>query len=577
MPTHNTWQRHNFVWLLPCLFFAFRDVMKIKILLICILLVSCSRKSQRISDLEHIYAEGVNYPAMALHQLKEMPDTAEFSLPERALYILAISEAKLNQGILPDTLALAASQKYYENHLGSKNREKYARAVICRGRVEAAIRNAQCAVGCYRQVIEVLSDKGELNYGLANLYLAELYDMCNLRYGDIYRLCATALRSFERVGAKRYQAIALSELMCVSRLYNRAYSDSCWLLSSKIATELGDSMLCYENKELMAVCSALEGRPVEAKSLALDCIGPGRRYAGTGPYRALIMSYAMLGKVDSAQYWLDLTTPDEHYAYDRVLDAYALSCVAFAKGDLRQALELLSRSGQRIDSISESEEVRKAIDAELSNYDKVVDGSKSSKTELYVWPWVFVLAILLAFVVSRYRHKKRVRELYEAFRSQGKVDKQMLGSRYGKTPELARILDEHVALMNLLVDLCREESPEQFAVKFKNLVKVERGGNDSNLFWNTINDYVSSYYGKIVADVVDNSEEISARELKIVKLLCFGFSTADVAVLMRYGGPGSVRMAMSRLARKMHLADARALRDFIEERRDYCGSATDVG
>lgn len=158
------------------------------------------------------------------------------------------------------------------------------------------------------------------------------------------------------------------------------------------------------------------------------------------------------------------------------------------------------RSGQRIDSISESEEVRKAIDAELSNYDRVVKESKSSKTEQYVWPWVAVLAILLAFVVSRYKHKKRVRELYEAFRTKGKVGQPMLDCRHGKTPELTRILDEHAALVNVLVDLCREESPEQFAVKFKNLVKVERGGNDDNLFWTTINDYVNSYYGKIVAD-----------------------------------------------------------------------------
>lgn len=544
--------------------------MKIKILLICILLASCGRENQRLCDLERIYAEGVNYPATALQQLKEMHDTAEFSLPERALYALAISEAKLNQGVMPDTFALAASQKYYKNHWGHENRERYARAVICKGRVAAWGHNAQAAVRCYRQVIEDMSDEGELNYGLANLYLAELYDMCNLRYGDIYRLSAKALRTFEQVGAKRYQAIALSELVCVCRSYNRAYSDSCWRSSIKIATELGDSMLYYENKELMAVCYALEDHPVKAKSLAFDCIKRGRRYVGTGTYRALIMSYAMLGQVDSAEYWLDHTTPDDHYAYDRVLDAYAQSRVALAKGDLRQAFELLSRGEQRIDSISESEAVRKVVDAEVSIYDRVVKESKLSKAKLQVLPsvcGVIVLIILLAFVVSWYKHKKRVRELYEAFRCQADVGRQPIDCCQKQNPELMRILDEHAALMSSLVKLCREDSPEQFAVKFKNLVKVERGGNENNLFWKTINDYVNSYYGKIVAEVVDQSGNISASELKIVKLLCFGFSTTDIAVLMRYGSPGSVRMAMSRLARKMHLTDASELRDFIEERR----------
>lgn len=549
--------------------------MKVKILLMCILLLaSCGRNYQRLNELDRIYSMGINYPADALKQLDSVRDFDSFNSSEKALYALAKSEFLLDCDSMPDSTKLNVAVQYFENNQEGKCKELYARALICSGRVDVLNRNFVAAVEKYRKVIGNLSEESDLSYGLANMYLAELYDKCSLRYGDIYGLCTIALKVFEQNNAKRCQALALSKLMFVTRSYSRTYSDSCWRKSMELSSELGDPYVLYKNKELMAMCCAFEDRPHEAKALALDCVNNGENYVGAGAYVALAMSYASLGNPDSARFWTSRVRTKWDDSCDPVFEMYAQSGVAYAQGDFKRAFDLLWQGEERIDSIEETEDVRKVSDVEISTRNKTTTAAKFKEKEwsaLLYGSVIIVIVAVAAFIVMRRMHKKRVQELCDAFRSERRVSRcPDIDSGVVENEKIRRILEEHTALMNSLVKISCTESPERFAERFKELVYEDRNDEDVSLYWKTINEYVNNHYGKVVADVVDCTTNLSDKELKIVKLLCFGFSAADIAVQLQYSSPGSVRMTMSRLARKMGLADAQTLRDFIEEKRLGC-------
>ena len=345
---------------------------------------------------------------------------------------------------------------------------------------------------------------------------------------------------------------------------NRQLADSCVRESQTIALKLGMTPLYYADREIQAAFCVTDGRYAEARDIALDCLRNGSQYVTNSTYNALSMAYSGMGNVDSAALWLnhvDRNNPRD--TYDDIFDTYAKSCVAFARLRYKEALHYSYLGARKADSLLETPVVRQITDAESDTQDRLLYGSRE-----YRRGWWHPLAIVVVFVIAvfvylllRKRHKRETRELQAMFQFHKTQSNKEIKKLMEREEGLSAKIRDHVAAMNLLVVKSLSMSPGEFYEFFNREVNSENTTTGS--YWKELNEYITAYYGPVADKLIQMGDNLTERESQILKLLLLDFSTADIAVVLHYSSPGSVRMTLGRLSRKLGMPDLTTMRDYV--------------
>ena len=504
----------------------------------------------------------------------------------RARHALLLTQAQFKCYAFPsnDSLINIARNYYARHHSSAQDRELYTRSLIYSGAVAQMTDNPQQAMQWYLEAESTADPNDHFNLGYTNLRIAELYEGEFVTDStDIVRL-KQALPHFVKAGSDYYQAVCLTGIGGLYRTHNNDSALHYLQQAISFSKEHGLTYNYYEALDkLCGLYYYLEDYS-KSKDLATKIYRENQGVYDDTKYISLgIRSFAKLGMIDSAEYYLKLMPPPQNVV-DSMTQLDMLAEISCAKHDYQNYSVYAMKCASMADSVMlNSYQVQlKDTEEKYNNTLLKLNNSRLKFNLLLLFTILLILVLLLLLLLQRYRNIKR--QIKQANSEKDSIQSEM--QRLALEQELAKVRLEQLetekgqlASDNERLEIEKEErehalaqaslmanknkgdvnTPELLAchyallrelseklqcddrnVSFLTAIFTSRKrynltiGKLSKEFWANLEYVVNTGYQGIITHVKQNCPKCSEVDARFIALSCLGFSNEVIKLCLDF-------------------------------------------
>ena len=530
------------------------------LLLVLLSLAGCSAPVDgRLAEADSLLCTGMQEKAFAI--LKSVSPGSLRGRGNRAYYALLYTQAqyKCYEPIRSDSL-IDIAVDYYD---GSDDYDKRLRSLIYKGAALADMGDRLEAADWYKKAEETADTADYDNLGYINLRLGYLYSDSYIDNKAHIMKFKKALTLFNKAGNKKYQLSCISALGAIYRKFDKDTAEYYLKEAVSLSKELNDTTDYFYNLEMLSYLYELKGEYDKSKDMYVYIINYGKSHLyDEKAYYDAARSYAKLGMVDSAQYYLNLTNSRKAVSpQERTARMLAQIAVSKAEGNYKTAYYLNDSLNSYVDSVinaSKSTELY-AIEKKFDKQRLELQNAEMRGQRLY-----YVIAILLLlFIVTLLsiafvKHKNTLKS-YELLLEQARNEKLTMDRlledavRQNASNDLIETLKHQIVTIRHLLEYSyRSIKPEDFMQEFKNCVSAVK---TKDSYWADLRSFVNAAYNGVINTVESQYPELSEVELNFIGLMCCGFSNIEIMVCMGYTNERSVCNRRLSIAKKMNLKE----------------------
>jgi hypothetical protein len=504
----------------------------------------------------------------------------------RARHALLLTQAQFKSYLFPsnDSLINIARNYFANHHSSAQDHELYTRSLIYSGAVAQMTDNPQQAMQWYLEAESTADPNDHFNLGYTNLRIAELYEGEFVTDStDIVRL-KQALPHFVKAGSDYYRAVCLTGIGGLYRTHNNDSALHYLQQAISFSKEHGLTYNYYEALDkLCGLYYYLEDYS-KSKDLATKIYRENQGVYDDTKYISLgIRSFAKLGMIDSAEYYLKLMPPPQNVV-DSMTQLDMLAEISCAKHDYQNYSVYAMKCASMADSVMlNSYQVQlKDTEEKYNNTLLKLNNSRLKFNLLLLFTILLILVLLLLLLLQRYRNIKR--QIKQANSEKDSIQSEM--QRLALEQELAKVRLEQLetekgqlASDNERLEIEKEErehalaqaslmanknkgdvnTPELLAchyallrelseklqcddrnVSFLTAIFTSRKrynltiGKLSKEFWANLEYVVNTGYQGIITHVKQNCPKCSEVDARFIALSCLGFSNEVIKLCLDF-------------------------------------------
>jgi tetratricopeptide (TPR) repeat protein len=483
---------------------------------------------------------------------------------DRAYYDLLITEAKYKVYIpaTSDSLINVAVDYFSDN----KDREKNTRAMIYKGAVMSELGNAEEAMKWYKRAESNAAKDDYYNLGYSKMRIAELYQNQFIADSTAILKYKEALPYFNRLSNVNYQLKCLGEIGGIYRKFN---DDSAMFYinkSIKLAKETGHNYDLYVSYTILAGYYYFKNDYKKAKDIAVFTINNGAEYLdATESYYFASDSYAILGNVDSAEYYLKMF-PKSLNAPQRIEYYGSLADIEKAKGNLSKFIVYFKKSEFINDSIANNSLQFRLHDTE-QKYDNLGlslrnEQMKSEINRLAMAALIAVILVLVTLIIiMRYRHNAKVDKIeIDAMRYELEQSLEMISAKDDINADLKRTIDSQISITKDLVETSYkyEFDTAKFMKRFRESMTEGKSGSD---FLASMRPYVNATHNDMLTRIQSEFPALTSDDIDVISMVCCNFPLNVMMLYLGYTNTHSVSNKKHLIAKKL---GAQTIEDYIK-------------
>lgn len=290
--------------------------------------------------------------------------------------------------------------------------------------------------------------------------------------------------------------------------------------------------------------------------------------------------YRGCNDLDSARICAEyrLAVSDIYSDYD-IAGCYAqLSDIEKRSGNYRRAFDYLDRAESMADSLgriadtNDIRETEKGFAAQRLGDEIEILAARNRLQKVSFLLVVVVVICLGVFVFFRYRQMRRhkanaeaelrtINETYRQLVVQHGIVKEQLDTRNEDERLLFEAIESRLAGLRSLMGSVHDMKPSAFVAEFRNRMAVNPRAENA---LNDLQYVVNRKYSGIIDLLKSLHPALSAKDLDLCALLCFGFSQTGICYIYGYSDIGTFYNKRSRLRKKMNLPEDYSIEDYIK-------------
>ena len=504
----------------------------------------------------------------------------------RARHALLLTQAQFKCYAFPsnDSLINIARNYYADHHSSAQDHELYTRSLIYSGAVAQMTDNPQQAMQWYLEAESAADPNDHFNLGYINLRIAEIYQSEYITDSTDLVRYKQALPHFVKAGSDYYQAICLTGIGGLYRTHNN--DSALYYLQQAISfsKEHGLTYNYYEALEKLCGLYYYLEEYSKSKDLATKIYRDNQGAYDDTKYISLgIKSFAKLGMIDSAEYYLKLMQLPQNVV-DSMTQLDMLAEISYAKHDYQNYSVHAMKCASMADSIMLNSYQLQLKDTEekYNNTLLKLNNSRLKFNLLLLFTILLILLLLLLLLLQRYRNIKRQIKLANSEKDSiqsemqrlaleqelAKVRLEQLETEKGQLAsdnerlEIEKEEREHAlaqaSLMAnknrgdtntpkllachyaLLRELSEKLQCDDSNVSFLTAIFTSRKrynltiGKLSKEFWANLEYVVNTGYQGIITHVKQNCPKCSEVDARFIALSCLGFSNEVIKLCLGF-------------------------------------------
>jgi hypothetical protein len=483
---------------------------------------------------------------------------------DRAYYALLFSEAQYKVYIdaKSDSLINVAVDYFSDN----KDREKNTRAMIYKGAIMDILGKYEEAMKWYKRAESNASKNDYYNLGYSKMRIAGLYQEQFIADSTAILKFKEAIPYFKRLNNVEYQLKCYEETGGIYRKFN---DDSAMFYinkSIKLAKETKHNFDLYVSYTILAGYYYFKNDYKKAKDIAVFTIKNGAEYLNaTESYYFASDSYAILGNVDSAEYYLKMF-PKSLSAAQRVEYYGSLADIEKAKGNLSKFIVYFKKSEFINDSI-----VNNSLQFRLHDTEQKYDNlglalrNEQMKSEINRLAMAALIAVILVLVtliiIMRYRHKMKVDKIeINSMRYELEQSLEMISAKDDINADLKRTIDSQISITKDLVESSYkyEFDTVKFMKRFRESMTEGKSGSD---FLASMRPYVNATHNDMLTRIQTDCPALTSDDIDVISMVCCNFPLNVMMLYLGYTNTHSVSNKKHLIAKKL---GAQTIEDFIK-------------
>ena len=504
------------------------------------------------------------HPDSSLTLLQQIDTTTLRSSSSRAYYALMWTQTAFRTNrldLVNDSLAQAAYE-YYNFH--DNEREKLVRAMIYLGLQYQQKQDDDAALLWYKKAESTVATNDYRNQGQINLRIGKLFSKHNHFFNDEeMRRYQKALDCYKKVGDTIQIIYCLLGTGAMYRTFGIDSAQNNLILAYSLSKEINNKTLAARSLEYLARGYLKDSLHHIAKELSLLCIKqyPKEEQTIDAMFDASA-SYGLIGKNDSAQYFLDLAPLPDANEERSSMRLFCEKIIAQNQHNLQQFVTISEKRDFLNDSLRGNPTLQRLIDIDRRVSDNLSQQRIEEQTNLrHIVLAIFVLTVILGLHIGYYlkkREKERIALLKEQI-AELTIDhanlehtiEQMSSSGPQLNARLTELLSAYSGLCNSLIDMSTAMDERTFMKKFKKTVAdfTERGE-----LLHELQKYIDENNDNVLTKLFETYPEIKGRDRDIVILTALQMPSTNIEVCLGMAPKGStLRVSRMRLAKKMGL------------------------
>ena len=250
-----------------------------------------------------------------------------------------------------DTLISKAVDYYSGNH----NREHYTRALLYKGAAYEDMSQPAEAIKWYKRAENNADSTDYRNLAQINFRMGKLYYDIFISTGEDIEKFKRALYYYRVLGEKDSELLCLLYIGSKHRVSNDPNTVLFLQEAKKTAIELKDTASIVNAMQFLSRYYFYDSCYEEAHKIAQSCITSYPRHITEDIILDEARTFAKMGKIDSAQMYMNLVQPINEYDISQVYRLYTLADIAMAKGDIAQ----YAKNKQLADSFCDMAQIKR--------------------------------------------------------------------------------------------------------------------------------------------------------------------------------------------------------------------------
>jgi len=414
----------------------------------------------------------------------------------------------------------------------------------------------------YDEALSLYSRAGN-SEGLANTYgkIGHLYEK-QQKYDSAFFYQRQALQQYQRIAHKQGMAKIYENMGSIYEDLERFDSSRYYFINAlQLYEQSGEEVPSIEVINNLGDILRKTGHYQEAivqtnKALAL-ATQTNDLYEKGAAYRDLGKAYHLLGKEDSAYYYLELSR--------------------------RATLDIYSRENNRQTAF-----LSVLFDIDKKN-DEIVRLANARKITIITTTAVIIVVILLvilgAVIISRQRLKirnerltgERDRQIYLTQRElmqaelqnrqlqEEKLIQELEVKRKGLTSSTLHVIQKNQLLENLrdrLAVLVKDDKRDQ-KKQLQQLIQQINLNFNHDQYWNEFRETFGQVHQQFFNNLKSHCEELTGNDLRLLSLIKLNLASGDIAILLGIS-QDSLRVSRYRLKKKLSLNNGESLTAFVQ-------------
>jgi tetratricopeptide (TPR) repeat protein len=322
----------------------------------------------------------------------------------------------------------------------------------------------------------------------------------------------------------------------------------------------------YSTYAVLAGYYFYKGQYAKAKDIAVYTINKGRGYLDvTSIYYYASDSYAVLGKTDSASYYLKMfpkyMKPTEKIEYYDIL-----ADIEKARGENGKFIEYYKEMYKVDDSL-----ILNSLQTKLHDIEQKYDNQgltlkneqmRADNNRLALLAAIAVIFVLVTLIVIIcYRHKAKVDKIeIDAMRYELEQSLEMISAKDDINADLKRTIDSQISITKDLVETSYkyEFDTAKFMKRFRESMTEGKSGSD---FLASMRPYVNATHNDMLTRIQTDCPALTSDDIDVISMVCCNFPLNVMMLYLGYTNTHSVSNKKHLIAKKL---GALTIEDFIK-------------
>lgn len=532
----------------------------ILLLMALVTVVSCHERNEEL--LGRADALVYTMPDSSLALLRGVDTASLHDDATRAYYALLWTQTAYRTGqfeLADDSLAHAALT-YYQLH--PEENERLVRAMIYLGLHQEIHDQPEEAMSLYKQAEATVDTTDYRNLAQINYRIGQLMSNFNAQNHEDLRRYEKALHYYRLVGDTLQLVYSLLGTGALQRDMGIDSARQNLELAYKLSRQRGDSANCARSLEYLARGYLKDSIHETAKELAVYCVQhyPTARYAIDAMLDAAC-SYALMGRNDSAQYYLNLASQHDDNEQRASMRLFCQKTMAKNRHDIVDYIAYNEQREQLHDSLRSNAVIGRLLSIDQhgdeSHGQQMVHREQSRQTQLLL---MIVVGLLFMGTVGYFNYRRN-RNQFDGLRTQierlkDEQAQQTLSFEQGHLADahlnqrLAELLTVYSGLCDRLINMSNEYPEKAF---YKQFTKEVESFTERGELLHELQKYIDDNNDQAMTQFLEQHPDLDEKERGMIILTALGMRSSSIAVCLGLKSDSVVRSLRHRLAKRLDL------------------------